>query len=82
MRILDACLYWALDQENIFKIWEFTVCAPSEAHRATSVFILTLQACVWLVHRLAADTEHTATLSMIECGLNEISEWGSSIAGC
>jgi hypothetical protein len=38
------------------------------------VLILTLQGCVWFVHRLAADTEHT-TPSMRERG-------ASRIAGC
>jgi hypothetical protein len=58
------------------------VCVPTGAHCPTSVFILTLQACVWFVHRLAAETLNTTTLSMRERGLNATSEWASGIAGC
>jgi predicted AAA+ superfamily ATPase len=61
MRILDPCLYWALGPGKYFlNMGVHSMCS----HWGT----LTLQACVWFVHRLAADTEHTTALSVRERG--------------
>jgi hypothetical protein len=67
---------WEFWKRVCIGLWEFTVCAPTGAHWPTNVFILTLQECVWFVHRLAADTLNTHTLSLRECGLNKTTEWG------
>jgi hypothetical protein len=73
MRILDACLYWALGPGKYFlTMGVHSTCS----HRPTSIFILTLQACLVCSQTGCRDIEHTTALSMRERGLNETSEWG------